>query len=311
MVGDHSFCREVSTVRFKTLAAVDIGSNAARFLVSDVTNFSPETPIKKSAYLRIPMRLGADVFQYGAISEQRQTIFLETMCALSHLMRAYGVDGYRICATSAMRDAANGEELLDRVKRESGLSVEIISGIEEANILFEANVFSRYLNAAARALYVDVGGGSTEVIAINDGNRMESCSFQIGTVRMLLNAVTAEEQQRLRTEVQRMGKTWQPKHIIASGGNINKVAKLLDKREGQATDASEIQALYKALQALQVEERMQRYGLNAYRADVIVPALSIFMGIADLCGAKQFIIPKIGLADGIIRHMCLTAQKFA
>lgn len=289
------------------LAAIDVGSNAIRFLISNVEELSPDKPVKKNAYLRIPIRLGTDVFLYGAISEQKQAAFVDAMIGVAHIMRAYGVDHYRICATSAMRDAANGQDIMNLVREKTGLRIDIISGLEEAQILFNANALARYTDVDS-ALYVDVGGGSTEVVALCDGKLQEAFSFQLGTVRILANAVAPAERERFTAEMRRLGAAYSPQCVIASGGNINKVAKLLEKRDGKPVGAPELRALHKDLLSLPLEGRMEKYGLNAYRADVIVPALDIFLGVVDMSGAKQLVIPKIGLVDGIIRHMWLNAD---
>lgn len=291
-------------MKLQTVAAMDVGSNAIRCLISDVTGLSPDKSVKKSAYLRIPVRLGADVFTSGRISDTRQHLFMEAMTAFVHLMRAYDVDHYRICATSAMRDAANGPELINSVGRATGLEISIISGVEEAEILFEANVFSGWVDSDETALYVDVGGGSTEIIAVRNNTLLEAQSFQVGTLRMLAKVVAPEEWLRLDAHLARMAEIYRPRQIIASGGNINKAAKLLDKKEGKATSRAELQALYEDLRNLHYAERMARYRLNEYRADVIVPALEIFLTVAARSGAGRFVIPKVGLVDGIIRHMC-------
>ena len=301
-------CRRGDRVKPSMLAAVDVGSNAIRFLISNVEELTNDQPVKKNAYLRIPIRLGTDVFLYGAISEQKQAAFLDAMTGIAHIMRAYGVDHYRICATSAMRDAANGQDIMQMVREKTGLRIDIVTGLEEAQILFNANALAKFTDVNS-ALYVDVGGGSTEVVALRDGKLQEAFSFQLGTVRILANAVNPAEQERFRTEMRRLGETYEPECVIASGGNINKVSKLLEKRDGKPVGAPELRALHKDLLGLKLEERMEKYGLNAYRADVIVPALDIFLGVVDMSGAKQLIIPKIGLVDGIIRHMWLNADN--
>jgi exopolyphosphatase/guanosine-5'-triphosphate,3'-diphosphate pyrophosphatase len=295
-------------MNLQTVAAVDVGSNAVRCLISDVRRFQPDKAVKKCAYLRIPLRLGADVFARGRISEEKKTLFREAMLALLHLMRAYSVDHYRICATSAMRDAANGLDLLAAVKDDTGLEMSVVSGLEEAEILFEANVFSRCLRTGEAALYIDVGGGSTEVVLARAGRLVEAFSFQLGTLRLLAGAVAAEERRRFTRELRRLAAEWRPRSIIATGGNINKAAKLLDKKEDRLTSVAELRALHAALEGLDVEARMSRFRLNSYRADVIVPALEIFLKAADTAGVMQFAIPKIGLVDGIVRHMCLHAD---
>ena len=291
-------------MKLQTVAAMDVGSNAIRCLISDVSELGPDKPVKKTAYLRIPVRLGADVFTSGRILDARQHMFLEAMTAFVHLMRAYDVDHYRICATSAMRDAANGPSLISSVSRATGLEISIISGVEEAEILFEANTFSAWTEPDETALYVDVGGGSTEIIAVKNNTLLEAQSFQVGTLRMLAQVVAPEEWLRLDAHLARMAETYKPRQIIASGGNINKAAKLLDKKEGKATSRAELQALYEDLRNLPYADRMARYRLNQYRADVIVPALEIFLTVAARSGACRFIIPKVGLVDGMVRHMC-------
>ena len=295
-------------MKLNTVAAVDIGSNAIRMIVSDVEDFSPQKPVRKNAYLRVPLRLGADVFTTGRISAEHKYLFREAMTGFLHLMRAYNVDHYRICATSAMRDAANGQDIINLVREKTGLRIDIVSGLEEAQILFNANALARYTDVDS-ALYVDVGGGSTEVVALRNGKLQEAFSFQLGTVRILAKAVDPRERERFAAEMRRLGETYAPECVIASGGNINKVSKLLEKRDGKPVGAPELRALYKDLLALPLEGRMEKYSLNAYRADVIVPALEIFLGVVDMSGAKQLVIPKIGLVDGIIRHMWLNADS--
>ena len=296
-------CRRGDRVKPSMLAAVDVGSNAIRFLISNVEELTNDKPVKKNAYLRIPIRLGTDVFLYGAISEQKQAAFLDAMTGIAHIMRAYGVDHYRICATSAMRDAANGQDIMQLVREKTGLRIDIVTGLEEAQILFNANALSRFTDVNS-ALYVDVGGGSTEIIAVKNNTLLEAQSFQVGTLRMLAQVVAPEEWLRLDAHLARMAETYKPRQIIASGGNINKAAKLLDKKEGKATSRAELQALYEDLRNLPYADRMARYRLNQYRADVIVPALEIFLTVAARSGACRFIIPKVGLVDGMVRHMC-------
>ena len=273
-----------------------------------IYEISQKTGIRKIDHLRHTLALGRDTYNDGKISYELMDEMCRVLEDFVRVIRSYKIEDYRAYATSAMRDAANGQDIMNLVREKTGLRIDIISGLEEAQILFNANALARYTDVNS-ALYVDVGGGSTEVVALRDGKLQEAFSFQLGTVRILAKAVDPRERERFAAEMRRLGETYAPECVIASGGNINKVSKLLEKREGKPVGAPELRALYKDLLALPLEGRMEKYSLNAYRADVIVPALDIFLGVVDMSGAKQLVIPKIGLVDGIIRHMWLNADS--
>lgn len=287
----------------RTLAAIDIGTNAMRLLIkyADMVDSLPE--YKKAAYIRVPIRLGEDVFTSGSISSEKEKLLSEAMQGFAHLMRAYEVDSFRACATSAMREAANGREIIKAIKKASGLKTEIISGEEEANLIFRAGEFDSLTDREKIYVYMDVGGGSTEIVVYSDHKPVFSESFRLGTVRMLSNAVDRDEPARFVDQLKRIAKQYAPVAIIGSGGNINKIAKLLGKKENQPVRKNEIQKLYEELSGISFEQRMEDFCLNSYRADVIVPALYLFYTAASLLEVENVIVPKVGLVDGIIRGL--------
>ena len=271
-------------MKTETLAAIDIGSNAIRLLISSVDNNGGVSDFKKAAFLRVPIRLGEDVFTKGVISEEKRQLLVDALTGFSYIIRAYKVSRYRACATSAMRDAANGSEIVDYIKSHCNIDVEIISGQEEGDIIFEAGGLDKVMDRDRNYLYVDVGGGSTEIILYSNYQKLFSESFQLGTVRMLTDTV-------------------EKKSIIASGGNINKVHKILGKRDGEYIGATELKILYDAMKEMSYEERILNYKLKSYRADVIVPAMKIFSTICKSCKINEIYAPKVGLVDGIIHHI--------
>lgn len=288
-----------------TIAAIDIGSNAVRFLISNIEEDS-DKKCRKVAFLRVPVRLGEDAFTSGTISAERRERLCEAMQSFDHLMKAFGVRAYRACATSAMRDAKNGPEVLAEIKEKSGIDVEIISGEQEAEIIYAAAqpfIASAGCGGGKNSLHVDVGGGSTEVVVYAEGRVAESYSFPLGTVRLLNKAVSSEEKDDFKDALREIGGKYSIQRIIASGGNINKAQKLLNKREGEPVSYIELKMLYDMLKKMTFEERIRNFKLNPYRADVIIPALKIFLTISKLCGAPNLIVPQVGLVDGIIAKL--------
>ena len=283
-----------------TIAAIDIGSNAVRFMICSIEPTCDEKKCRKVAFMRLPVRLGEDVFTDGKISARRRGILCEGMQGFAHTMKAFGVTEYRACATSAMREAKNGTEVMEEIKQKSGIEIEIITGLEEAEIIYAAGEACAGSEAWKNSLRVDVGGGSTEVVVYADGHVAESRSFRLGTVRILNNAVKDEDHDLFKAEMKKIGEKYSGLTIIGSGGNINKAQKLLNKREGQPIDRIELKMLYDTLKKMSFEERIRNFKLNPYRADVIVPALKIFLSISKLCLAPTIIVPQVGLADGII-----------
>ncbi|MFI3240770.1 MAG: hypothetical protein R3Y22_09360 [Bacteroidales bacterium] len=287
----------------ETLAAIDIGSNAIRLLIKYVEQCEETTTFKKAAFIRVPIRLGEDVFTVGAIGDAKREKMRSAMVAFSALMNTFNVKSYRACATSAMREAANGSEVVEYIRKESGINIEIISGIEEAKTIFEAGDMERFISVDQNYIYVDVGGGSTEVTVYSGNSRVTSESFPLGTVRMLSGSVDKEAIKEFKDWLERIALPFKPVAIIGSGGNINKVHKLLSKQQGESIKYAEIKQLYNQLKPLSYEERIEQFGLNTYRADVIIPAMKIFTTAAKTCKIDSIVAPRIGLADGIIHSL--------
>lgn len=285
-----------------TFGAIDIGSNAIRLLISTVEEYPDQVEYKKTAFLRVPIRLGEDVFTLGEISAQKRERMCEAMEGFAHIMKAYGVQDYRAYATSAMREAKNGKEITDYIRQKSGIGIEIISGELEADTIY-ANRLVDMLAADKTYLYVDVGGGSTEVIVYSDRAKTEAKSFSLGTVRMLSDAVDKDEMKKFKKWLAGIGKRYQPSAIIGSGGNINKVQKLLNKKDRENISRPELDMLYRYIKSFSFAERVHTMRLATYRADVIVPAMKIFLTVCTQCNVDEIIVPKMGLSDGIIRTL--------
>lgn len=285
------------------LAAIDIGSNAARLLINEVKENKKGNPVfTKLNLLRIPLRLGIDVFTKGEILDEKKAMVINSMKIFADLMSIYQVEHYRACATSAMRDAQNGEEIRDIVRETSGINIEIISGDEEAGLIYE-NHIAETLDKDFGYLYIDVGGGSTELMYFENGEMKYKHSFNIGTIRVLNNLVTDEHWKTLRTEIKNNIVREQPILAIGSGGNINKLFSMSKTKDGKALSVSLLKKYYKELGALSVSERMQTYNLREDRADVIVPALEIYTKIMNWAGISKIYVPKISVADGLIKSL--------
>lgn len=296
--------RETSASRFN-LAAIDIGSNAVRILIKQVErvkkgNERNALHIKKLQFLRIPLRLGIDVFSIGKISKEREKQFLRAMKVFRQLLVIYNVEDYRACATAAFRDARNGEKILHHVRRHMKIDIDIITGDEEARILRSCNKA-----LMGNLLYMDVGGGSTELSLVCEGQLVDSRSFNIGTLRLLSGNVSQMQWDEMKSAVHDFCHGIDNIQIIGSGGNINKLYRLTPKRE-RKTDrimVSTLKKLHTALAPLTVEQRMEQYELREDRADVIVPAAELFLMVAEQSGAESIIVPTVGLADGIINEL--------
>lgn len=286
-----------------TYAAIDIGSNAARLLVKRIKREKGEVKFSKEILLRVPLRLGFDVFKLGKISEKREKNMMRLMKVYNLLMKIYDVADYRACATSAMRDAQNGIDIIKNIKKNIGLDIEIITGQEEAKMVYN-NHIECMEDRNGNYMYVDVGGGSTEINLLSQGQLVCSRSYNIGTVRILNEAVTDGEWQRLRTDMAQIAGDYPGTNIIGSGGNINKLYRLLNDNEKEPEQGrmpiDSLRKLHGSLKALSVEDRMVQFNLKPDRADVIVPAGDIFLTIADIIKAQYIYVPVIGLADGII-----------
>lgn len=284
----------------ETYAAIDIGSNAVRLLIKQLE--SDSRPLfNKVLLLRVPLRLGFDVFAKGRISSRKEKDMVRLMKCYKQLMKIYNVDDYRACATSAMRDAENGRDIIRTVFKETGIRIEIIDGQEEARMVYN-NHIETMRGRKGNYMFVDVGGGSTEINLLADGELICSRSYNIGTVRSLNGAVPESEWQRLRADMADLALSYPGIQIIGSGGNINKYYRLVPRRDNRHSrmGVDALREIFDRLNALTVEQRIEEYGLKPDRADVIIPAGQIFLTIAEITGATYIYVPVIGLADGII-----------
>jgi len=290
-------------LKIKKYAAIDIGSNAVRLLISNIVEQDDESVVfKKNSLVRVPIRLGADVFVNGEISEYNQERMMDTMQAFSLLMKSHGVVRYKACATSAMREANNSKTLSDKILNSCGISIDIIDGEEEAAII-AATDLNTFIDANKTYLYVDVGGGSTEFSIIHNGEKIQSKSFKIGTVRLLNDIVKNETWLELEQWIKENTKQYYKIALIGSGGNINKIFKVSGKDIGKPLTYFYLTTYYKMLQNYSYEERITKLNLNQDRADVIIPATRIYLSAMKWSGAKDIYVPKIGLSDGIIKSM--------
>lgn len=286
-------------------AAIDIGSNAVRLLIKSIDREAvQEKKIKKVMMLRVPLRLGFDVFSIGELSEKKADKLRRLMKAFRQLIKIYDVDDYRACATSAMRDARNGRTIIKKIEKDTGIRIEIIDGQEEARMIYN-NHIECMEDRLGNYMYVDVGGGSTEINLLTNGELVWSVSYNIGTVRMLSNAVKEGTWQQMEEELMKVTEGVAAINIIGSGGNINKLFRLADKKDKklQRLPVSSLQTVYDVLKPLTPEERVEAFSLKQDRADVIVPAAEIFLKIAEVVHAEYIYVPVIGLSDGIIDNL--------
>ncbi|MBK9480176.1 MAG: ethanolamine ammonia-lyase reactivating factor EutA [Bacteroidetes bacterium] len=280
-------------------ASIDIGSNAVRLLLCSVIEDGNEVLFKKNELVRIPLRLGEDAFITKKISEDKIVQLVKTMHAFRLLIEVFGALDYRACATSAMREATNGSEIIERVKNEAGITIEIIHGKTEAEIIY-SNHIAEHLDLNSSYLYIDVGGGSTELTLFSKGKIEFSQSFNIGTIRLLHDKVSKEHWSDFKETVRNITKNYRPLKAIGSGGNINKLYKTLKKKEGKSLQYDKIKEYSEYLSTFSLDERIVKLGLNPDRADVILPASKIFLSVMKNAGIDEIIVPQIGLSDGII-----------
>ncbi|KIC93660.1 exopolyphosphatase [Flavihumibacter solisilvae] len=282
------------------LAAIDIGSNAARLLITDVVqDGTGGNRFNKLNLVRVPLRLGFDVFETQSISPEKEDHILKTIKAYRALIDVYGVKHYIACATSAMRDAKNSNRIIDRVLKETGIEIKVISGDEEASFIYE-NHIAENMDTDHSYLYIDVGGGSTELTFFSDNKLIFKESFNIGTIRLLKNQVPDELWDKMKDYIRMQTKGFKEITCIGSGGNINKVFSLSKKKDGKPLPLELLKDYHKELSSFSVEDRMRLYNLREDRADVIVPALSIYVNVMRWADAREIYVPKIGLADGLI-----------
>jgi exopolyphosphatase/guanosine-5'-triphosphate,3'-diphosphate pyrophosphatase len=284
------------------LAAIDIGSNAARLLICEVVIKGKETEFNRLNIVRIPLQLGFDVFEKGFIGSRKKKMLIDTIKAYKQLMKVYEVEHYMACATSAMRDAQNSKEIIKEIETETSIEIEIISGELEAEIIYE-NHIAELLDKEHSYLYMDVGGGSTELTLYHNNELVLQKSVNIGTVRMLTNKVTDETWEELKDICKNIAEKYNHVTGIGSGGNINKIFSLLRSKNEKYLHANAVKEMQKEILQLSVDERMKKYNIKKDRAEVIVPAIQIYMNLFKWCGIEQILVPKIGLADGLIQHL--------
>ncbi len=291
------------------LAAIDIGSNAARLLITKVVEGIGHPPeFNKIDLIRVPLRLGFDVFEQGVISDRKTNMIMETMKAYSHLLKVYDVNHLKACATSAMRDASNGGEIIEKVKAETGIEIEIISGDLEASIIYETHV-AENMSTNNSYLYIDVGGGSTEINLFAEGKLLFKHSFNIGTIRLLKNLVAEKTWDEMKETVKTKIKGYKKIIAIGTGGNINKIFSISKKKDGKPLELTLLRDYHKEFSGFSVKDRMRLYKFREDRADVIVPALLIFINVMRWADADEILVPKIGLVDGLIQHLYNELRK--
>ena len=285
------------------LAAIDIGSNAARLLITDVIS-GPQGVIEfiKTVLVRVPLRLGFDVFDKGEISPAKVEKIVKTIKSYKLLLDVYEVKHLKACATSAMRDAGNATDIIKKVKAETGIEIEIISGDQEASFIYE-NHIAENMNIAESYLYIDVGGGSTELTFFSDGKMIFKKSFNIGTIRLLKNQVNEATWDEMKEFIRSKTKGYHHVTAIGSGGNINKIFSISKRKEGKPLNLDLLRDYYKEFSNLSMSQRISLYKLREDRADVIVPALLIYINVMRWADADEIFVPKIGLADGLIHTL--------
>lgn len=292
-------------ISIKKYAAIDIGSNAIRLLVSNVIEKKNDEPkFKKSSLVRVPIRLGADSFVNGKVSDENVERMISALEAFKLLMKVHGVEKYKACATSAMREASNGNEVAKVIKEKTGVQIDIIGGKEEASIISSTDL-DTLINSEKTYLYVDVGGGSTEFTLFSKGEIINSKSFKIGTVRLLNNTKQENKEafKKVESWVKENTQDYKKISLIGSGGNINRLFKMSGRSEGNPISFIYLNAQYQFLKKMSYEDRIIELSLNPDRADVIIPATKIYLSAMKWSGARKIYVPKIGLADGIIKSL--------
>jgi exopolyphosphatase/guanosine-5'-triphosphate,3'-diphosphate pyrophosphatase len=282
------------------LAAIDIGSNAARLLITEVISGPQDKPeFIKLTLVRVPLRLGFDVFERGEISNRRIENLIKTIKSYKLLIDVYEVNHWITVATSAMRDALNARFILERVKQETGVDIKVISGEEEASNIYE-NHIAENMNSLESYLYIDVGGGSTELTFFSDGRLITKKSFNIGTIRLIKNQVSEENWNEMKDFIKQKTSGYHHITAIGSGGNINKIFSLSKRKEGKPLNLELLRNYYKEFSSMTLSQRISLYKLREDRADVIVPALLIYINVMRWADSEEIYVPKIGLADGLI-----------
>ena len=285
------------------LGAIDIGSNAVRLLIMNVIeNTTGKPEFNKINFVRVPLRLGFDVFETGEISNHKVEMLIQTMKAFRHLMKVYEIVDFRACATSAMRDAKNKKEIIKKVQVETGITIEVLSGDKEASLINQTHV-AEMLDKNHSYLYIDVGGGSTELTFFDDGKMKYRESFNIGTIRLLKNQVDEKSWTLMQEHLKQNTKSALPITAIGSGGNINKIFSLSKRKEGKPLSLQSLRDFHKELSSHSIPELIRFYKLKEDRADVIVPALFIYINVMRWAEITEIYVPKIGVADGLIQTL--------
>jgi exopolyphosphatase/guanosine-5'-triphosphate,3'-diphosphate pyrophosphatase len=281
-------------------AAIDIGSNAVRLLIADIIINEKEISFKKNTLVRVPLRLGDDAFLDKKISAKKADDLFKTMQAFRNLMDVYQVEDYMACATSAMREAANGPEMVKLIRTKANINLEIVQGQREANIIYSSHI-EQHLERKKNYLYIDVGGGSTELSVFSDGDLVASRSFNLGGIRILDNQDQEETWTEMKDWVKEQNRNHKNLLGIGTGGNINRLYKMADEKEGVPLSFTKLRSLHSYLTSFSLKDRINVLGLNQDRADVIVPASEIYLTVMKWGGVKQIFVPRVGLVDGIIQ----------
>jgi len=288
-------------------AAIDIGSNAVRLLFSHVYETKGKVYFEKEELIRMPVRLGEDTFLRGEISKPKADKLVAAMRGFKELMKVFDIVAYKACATSAMRDARNGQEIIERVKREADINIEIIDGKTEAATIF-SNHAEEFLDPMKSYLYIDVGGGSVELTLISDRKTIAQKSFNVGTLRMLFDKIDKDEWDSYKQWIKKNTQGIKPLNAIGSGGNINKLYKMIGKKDSKHLTYERIKAMHDMLSSYTFEERVTILGLKPDRADVIIPASKIFLTAMKHADIEKVYVPQIGLSDGIV-HLLYDEYK--
>jgi exopolyphosphatase/guanosine-5'-triphosphate,3'-diphosphate pyrophosphatase len=296
---DHNLSTRSIIVK---LAAIDIGSNAVRLLIEEVFIHKGTYHIEKVSFTRVPIRLGEDVFETGKISKEKSKQLIKTMKAFWYLMDVHNIEYFRACATSAMREAENSADVVDRIFKEANVKIEVLTGQEEANLIF-ANYEGNQFGGQENLLFIDVGGGSSELTVLRKSKRKNGKSFDVGTVRMLSGKVPKKRWTDINEWVVENVEIKSNPVAVGTGGNINTIFKLCGKKPNELLSYAELSAQYNLLKSLTYEERIMKFKLKPDRADVIVPAAEIYLRIMEMAGIDSMIVPKIGLSDGIILQL--------
>lgn len=281
-------------------AAIDIGSNAVRLLIADIKQTEEKLSFKKNTLIRVPLRLGDDAFLDKKISEKKIEELIKTMLAFRNLIDVFKVSKYMACATSAMREAINGVAIVAKIKQEAGIDLEIVEGQREAKIIYASHI-EETLDQKKNYLYIDVGGGSTELSVFSKGKMIASRSFNLGGIRILDNQDKDETWVEMKEWVKVQAQSHNNLSGIGTGGNINKLFKMSDQKEGTALSLIKLKAIYDYLNSFSLKDRINVLGLNHDRADVIIPASEIYLSVMKWGGVKQIFVPRVGLVDGIIQ----------